>query len=114
MPTGFSLPVRLSATYRDLAVRYLTASNHLDHDTICKFRRANVVDVSKAFVDVLELDTNLELLKLGKVSLDGTHIKASASIHQNETYGRASELREHLKLDVKELMEQADGSDEAK
>jgi transposase len=103
------------ATHRDLAVRYLTANHHPDHDTICKFRRENFVAVSQAFVDVLELATNLKLLKLGKISLDGTHIKASASIDQNVTYERACEIREQLKLDVKELMEQAekaDGSDE--
>lgn len=100
------------ATYRDLAVRFLTANNHPDHDTICKFRRENFVAVSKAFVDVLELATELKLLKLGKISLDGTHIKASASIDQNVTYERACEIREQLKLDVKELMEQAASADE--
>ena len=29
------------ATYRDLAVRFLTAETHPDHDTICTFRREN-------------------------------------------------------------------------
>ena len=29
------------ATYRDIAVRYLTADTHPDHDTICTFRREN-------------------------------------------------------------------------
>jgi hypothetical protein len=27
------------ATHRDVAIRYLTAGTHPDHDTICKFRR---------------------------------------------------------------------------
>jgi len=27
------------ATYRDIAVRYLTGNTHPDHDTICTFRR---------------------------------------------------------------------------
>jgi transposase len=101
------------ATYRDLAVRYLTANNHPDHDTICKFRRENFAAVSKAFVDVLELATELKLLKLGKISLDGTHIKASASIDQNVTYKRACEIREQLQLDVKELMKRAESADES-
>jgi hypothetical protein len=34
-------------------------------------------------VDVLELARELKLLKLGNVSLDGTHLKANASIDQN-------------------------------
>ena len=101
------------ATHRDLAVRYLTDNNHPDHDTICKFRRENFAAVSKAFVDVLELARSLKLLNLGKISLDGTHIKASASIDQNVTYERACEIREQLMLDVKELMEQAERADES-
>lgn len=100
------------ATHRDIAVRYLCANNHPDHDTICKFRRENFVAVSKAFVDVLELATSLKVLKLGKISLDGTHIKANASIDQNVTYERACEIREQLKLDVQELMEKAERADE--
>jgi len=100
------------ATYRDVAVRYLTGNTHPDHDTICKFRRENLAAVSKSFVDVLELATELKLLKLGKISLDGTHIKASASIDQNVTYERACEIREQLQLDVKELMAKAEAADE--
>lgn len=100
------------ATHRDIAVRYLCANNHPDHDTICKFRRENFVAVSKAFVDVLELATSLKVLKLGKIALDGTHIKANASIDQNVTYERACEIREQLKLDVQELMEKAERADE--
>ncbi len=100
------------ATYRDVAVRYLTGNTHPDHDTICKFRRENLAAVSKSFVEVLELASELKLLKLGKISLDGTHIKASASIDQNVTYERACEIREQLRLDVKELMAQAEAADE--
>src|ERR1700741_2280595 len=29
------------ATYRDIAVRFLTGDTHPDHDTICSFRRQN-------------------------------------------------------------------------
>ena len=73
------------ATYRDVAVRYLTADTHPDHDTICTFRRTNLDALAAAFVDVLELAQELQLLKLGTVSLDGTHLKASASKDKNVT-----------------------------
>jgi len=103
------------ATYRDVAVRYLTAGTHPDHDTICKFRRENLEAFRESFVDVLELARELKLLKLGTVSIDGTHIKANASIDQNVTYRRAVEIREQLRLDIEELLkraEQADAEDE--
>lgn len=100
------------ATYRDVSVRYLCAGeHHPDHDTICTFRRRNFEAVAGAFVDVLELARELRLLKLGCVSLDGTHIKASASKDKNVTYERAGQLREQLRLDVGELLAQAEAAD---
>lgn len=100
------------ATYRDVAVRYLTADTHPDHDTICTFRRKNFTAISEAFVDVLELAKELELLKLGNIALDGTHIKANASIDKNVTYRRAEEIREQLTLDIAGLMEEAEKADQ--
>ena len=38
-----------------MAVRYLCADTHPDHDIICGFRRNNLEAVAAAFVDVLEL-----------------------------------------------------------
>lgn len=100
------------ATYRDVAVRYLTADTHPDHDTICAFRRNNLSAIATAFVDVLELARELKLLKLGTVSLDGTHVKASASKDQNVTYARAQELRAQLQTDVAQLLQQAERADQ--
>jgi len=99
------------ATYRDVAVRYLTADLHPDHDSICTFRRRNLQAIATAFVEVLELARELKLLKLGAVSLDGTHIKASASKDKNVTYERAQQLRDQLRVDVAELLAQAEQAD---
>ena len=60
---------------------------------------------------MLELARELRLLKLGCVSLDGTHLRASASKDKNVTYQRASELRAQLRLDVDALLAQAEASD---
>ena len=100
------------ATYRDVSVRYLCAGeHHPDHDTICTFRRRNFEAVAGAFVGVLELAREMKLLKLGCVSTDGTHIKASASKDKNVTCERAGVLREQLRLDVGELLAQAEAAD---
>ena len=99
------------ATYRDVNVRYITGNHHPDHDTICTFRTNNSDAISEAFVDVLELAKELGILKLGNIALDGSHIKANASIDQNVTYERAVEIREQLKLDIAELMEEAGKAD---
>ena len=60
---------------------------------------------------MLELAKELGILKLGNIALDGSHIKANASIDQNVTYERAVEIREQLKLDIAELMEEAGKAD---
>ena len=99
------------ATYRDIAVRYLTADTHPDHDTICTFRRENFSAVADCFVRVLELARELGLLKVGTVSVDGTKIKANANISRSVRYDRAGELVEQLKLEVSELLERAEQTD---
>jgi transposase len=102
------------ATYRDIAVRYLTGDTHPDHDTICKFRRENFDAVAEAFLETLLLARKLKVLKVGTVSTDGSKIKANASKNRNITYERAGELIEQLKQEVNELLlkaEEADRSD---
>jgi len=99
------------ASYRDIAVRYLCADTHPDHDTICTFRRNNLAAIAAAFVEVLEVARELKLLRLGTVSIDGTHLKASASKDKNVTYERAQQLRAQLRLDVDELLRQAEQTD---
>jgi len=100
------------ATYRDVAVRYLTANTHPDHDTICAFRRNNLEALATAFVDVLELARELQLVQVGVVSIDGTHIKASAAKDKNLTYERAQQLRTQLKQDVEQLLQEAEQADQ--
>jgi len=100
-----------SATYRDIAVRYLCADTHPDHDTICKFRRENVDAISTSFVQVLQLARELKLLKVGTISVDGTKVDANASKHRNVRYDRAGDLIEQLETDIAKLLDQAEQAD---
>lgn len=102
------------ATYRDVAVRYLSGDTHPDHDTICLFRRKNLEAISVAFVQTLELARQVGVLKIGTVSVDGTHIKANASKDKNVRYDRAVELRQQLQKDIKGLLDQAEQADRNK
>ena len=100
------------ATYRDVAVRYLTGDTHPDHDTIAKFRRENFAAVAESFTRVLELAREMKLLKVGTVSVDGTKLRANASKHRNVRYDRAGELVEQLDLEVRDLLQRAEQSDQ--
>lgn len=100
------------ATYRDIAVRFLTADTHPDHDTIATFRRENFEAMAECFVYVLEMARELKVLKVGTVSVDGTKLRANASKNRNVRYDRAGELVEALRGEVQELMEQAEQTDQ--
>ena len=101
-----------SATKRDVAVRYLTGDTHPDHDTIAVFRRQSFEAVAECFVRVLELAKETGVLKVGTVSVDGTHLRANASKYKNVTYGRAGELVAQLQEEVKLLLQQAETADQ--
>jgi transposase len=99
------------ATYRDVGVRLLTGDTHPDHDTICKFRRDNQQAFAAAFLHALELAREIGVLKVGTVSVDGSHFRANASKDANITYQRAGELRERLEADIAQLLDQAEAAD---
>jgi transposase len=96
-----------AATYSDVAVRYLCANTHPDHDSICAFRTANEAAFRAAFVSVLQLAHHLRLTQVGTVSVDGTKIQANASKHAAVSYQRAGEMIAQLELEVAELIERA-------
>ena len=99
------------ATYRDIGVRYVMANTHPDPDTLCKFRRENFEAVQESFVQVLLLAKELKLLRVGRVSVDGTKVKANASRRRSIRYDRAVELREQLRGEVKDLLGRAERAD---
>src|ERR1035441_1524476 len=51
-------------------------------------------------------------VKLGRVSVDGTKVKANASKHKAMSYGRMQEKRKQQKEEVKQLLRQAEAADE--
>src|SRR6266446_3464880 len=51
-------------------------------------------------------------VKVGRVTLDGTKVKANASKHKAMSYGRMQEKQQQLRDEVKQLLEQAEAADE--
>jgi transposase len=103
------------ATYDSVAFRFITGDTHPDHDTIAVFRKRFLPELEGLFVQLLVVAKVTGLLKLGKVSLDGTKIKANASKHKAMSWGYANKLEDQLRKEVQELLkkaEQADAEDE--
>jgi transposase len=100
-------------TYDSVALRFIAANDHPDHDTIATFRQRFLEEIEGLFVGVLETAREMGVLKLGTVALDGTKIHANASRHSALSYEHAGQLEEQLKAEVAELMAKAEAADKA-
>jgi transposase len=88
----------------DVAYKVITANQTPDHSTISRFRRDNRSDLKTLFLEILRLCGEAGLVKLGTVSLDGTKIKANASLAANRTL-------EHLEQDIEKMLSEAQTQD---
>lgn len=70
------------ATYDSVAVRFITAERHPDHDTLAHFRQPFVVALDDLWVQVLSLAQAMKRVRLGPMALDGTKLTANASQHK--------------------------------
>ena len=101
------------STYDSVAFRYVAANSHPDHDTISNFRRRFLPQLGELFVQILMIAQQMNVLKLGSVSLDGSKIKANASKHKALSYEHACKLETQIKGEVAELLKKAEAADRA-
>ena len=95
----------------DVPFRVLAAGNEPDFRTISDFRKSHLEALQGLFEQVLEMALEAGAMKLGRISLDGTKIKANASKHKAMSYGRMKEKQQQLKEEVKQLLAQAEAAD---
>jgi transposase len=100
-------------TFEDVAFRYLSGDQHPDHATIAEFRKRHLDALSGLFTQALLLCSKAGLVKLGHVAIDGTKIKANASKHKAQSYGRMGETEQRLKQEIEALLKQAEKTDAA-
>lgn len=100
-------------THENVAVRYLTADTHPDHDSICKFRRENKALLSDCFHQVLELAADAEVLRVGEitVSIDGTKLLANASKHSAMSHDHLEKQMMLAEEQIAELLAKAEDAD---
>src|SRR6266436_3769191 len=96
----------------DVAFRVLAAGNQPDFRTISEFRKLHLKALEELFQQVLRLVLEVGALKLGRVALDGSKVKANASKHKAMSYGRMEETEKRLGQEVQELLKQAEAADE--
>jgi transposase len=97
----------------DLAFMYLTGDARPDHDTICAFRRQHLEAFQRLFLDTLRIAEEAGVLRLGRIALDGSKIRANASKHKAMSYGRMPERQAALRAEIARLLTEAEGLDQA-
>ena len=95
----------------DIAFRVLAADNQPNFRTISDFRKIHLQTLAGLFEQVLQIALEAGALKVGRVALDGTKVKANASKHKAMSYDRMGEKEKQLKAEVKQLLEQAEAAD---
>ena len=96
----------------DIGFKVLAAGNEPDFRTISDFRKIHLEALQGLFEQVLEMALESGAMKLGRVSLDGTKVKANASKHKAMSYGRMQERQRQLREEVQQLLAQAEAADE--
>lgn len=76
---------------RDIAFRVITGNLTPDHVTIARFRQRFEKPLGDLFTQVLRLCVEAGLVRVGVVALDGTKVKANASLTANRTYASIKE-----------------------
>jgi len=88
----------------DIAYKVITANQYPDHSTISRFRKGNQSHLKKLFLEILRLCVEADIVKLGNVSLDGTKIKANASLSANRKM-------KHLEQEIDKMLSEAAAKD---
>src|SRR6266852_6658784 len=94
-----------------VAFRFLAAGNQPDFRTVSDFRKRHGAALAGLFEQVLRLCRQAGLVKLGRVDIDGTKMKANASKHKAMSYGRMQEKEAALRQEVVELLRRAEQAD---
>lgn len=96
----------------DAAFRVIVGEEIPDFRTISDFRKHHLPVMRQLFEEVLLLCREAGLLKVGRLALDGTKVKANASRHKAMSYDRMTQEEERLRQEIDELLQQAESTDD--
>ena len=91
----------------DVAFRVLAAENFPSHRTLCEFRRRHLGDFKRMFVQVVRLAAETGVANFGKLSIDGTKVRANASKRKAMSYSRMRAEEKRLQGEIEALLDRA-------
>jgi transposase/IS5 family transposase len=95
----------------DLAFRYLAGGARVDNWTLSQFRRRHGRGINDAFTQVLEWARRIGWGTLGRVVIDSTRVKASASRDRVDTEQKLRNERAKLRRQVRRWQKACDRDD---
>ena len=115
---GYTTGVRSSRgiekrCHDDVAFRFLAANQAPDYRSIARFRRRHLEALAGLFVEMLRLCQRAGMVKLGRVALDGSKVRANASRRKAMSYKRMTEREAELAAEVDDLLAEAEATDTA-
>ena len=115
---GYTIGVRSSRAIEvkctdDVPFRWLAAGAGPDYRAIARFRKRHLSALGHLFVQALALCQAAGMVRLGRVALDGTKVRANASKRKAMSYARMSEKEKVLAQEVSALLAEAERIDKA-
>ena len=115
---GYTIGVRSSRAIEtkcvdDVPFRWLAAGAGPDYRAIARFRKRHLSALGHLFVQALALCQAAGMVRLGRVALDGTKVRANASKRKAMSYVRMSEKEKVLAEEVSALLAEAERIDKA-
>jgi len=115
---GYSYGIRSSrklerATHHNLSFIWLTSGLKPDHKTIAEFRRKNKEALANVLKQCAKICIKLNLIEGNTLFLDGTKIRANASIDKTWTKKKAKKALKHIDERIQDILTQCDTVDEA-
>ena len=95
----------------DVGFRYLVAGAAPDDRSIARFRRRHREALAGLFLQALPLCQQAGMVRLGKVALDGTKLRANASRHKAMSYKRMVEREKQLEAEIDRMLAEAERQD---
>jgi transposase len=98
---------------RDVGFMFLAGGARPGHKAIGEFRARHLAAFSALFLESLRLCREAGLVKLGRVALDSTKVKANAGKHKAMSYDRMAERETALEAQVAAILAEAEAVDSA-
>jgi transposase len=101
------------ACCEQVAFRFLAANAAPDFRSIARFRRRHLAALKGLFVESLRLCRQAGMVRLGRVALDGSKVRANASRRKAMSYKRMNEREAVLQAEVDAMLAEAEAVDTA-